>query len=120
VLAFVGPALLDRLLGQPLAALTAKTVTDPAQLRDMIREIREKGFSQLDSTFDEEVASLGAPLFGPSGQVLGAISVAVPVGRFTPARLREIAPKLQEAARAASLSLGGRPVDIVQRMGQTG
>ncbi|MDG1169654.1 MAG: IclR family transcriptional regulator [Sulfitobacter sp.] len=120
VLAFVGPALLDRLLGQPLAALTAKTVTDLAQLRDMIREIREKGFSQLDSTFDEEVASLGAPLFGPSGQVLGAISVAVPVGRFTPARLREIAPKLQEAARAASLSLGGRPVDIVQRMGQTG
>tara|TARA_R110002110_G_scaffold340822_2_gene551085 strand:- start:1119 stop:1919 length:801 start_codon:yes stop_codon:yes gene_type:complete len=108
VLAFADPQLRRRVLARPLAALASKTITDPDLLNTMLAEVRRTGMSQIDSSFDEEVASLGAPLFGPGGQVIGALSVAVPLGRATPQALNRIAPKLLQAARAATLSLGGQ------------
>lgn len=107
VLAFARRDLADRVLRKSLPALASKTVTDPNRLREMMETVRRQGFSQLNSSFDEEVASQGAPLFGQSGQVIGALSVAVPIGRATPETLKVISASLQEAARAATLSLGG-------------
>ncbi len=107
VLAFANPAFVDVVLGQPLSANTSKTITDPDTLRHMIRTARQTGISQINSAFDEEVASQGAPLFGQSGAVIGALSVAVPVGRAKPETLCGISQKLQDAARAATFSLGG-------------
>jgi DNA-binding IclR family transcriptional regulator len=108
VLAFAGAELTDRVLAQTLVAMTPKTITDPDTLRHLIAEVQRTGFSQLDSAFDKEVASQGAPLFGQGGQVIGAMAVAVPRVRATPQTLAGITPKLQAAARAATLSLGGR------------
>ena len=108
VLAFAGDDLVDRVLGQTLAALTSMTITDPGILRQLMAEVRRTGSSQIDSAFDKEVASQGAPLFGQGGQVIGAMSVAVPRARATPQTLAGITPKLQAAARAATRSLGGR------------
>lgn len=108
VLAFGPDALLQRVLAGPLPALTARTPTDPARLRDLIDATRQTGSSQMNSAFDSEVSSQGAPIFGQGGDVIGAISVAVPLVRATPDRMAAITAPLQEAARAATRSLGGR------------
>ncbi|WP_323780867.1 IclR family transcriptional regulator [Thalassovita sp.] len=111
-LSFLPEALRDQLLSQPLKALTSKTITNPAVLRHMIEQVRRTGWSQLDSTFDQEVASQAAPLFGENGQVVGAIAVAVPLVRADFDRMRTITPKLSEAARSATRSLGGQYPDF--------
>lgn len=117
VLAFATAETADRVLGQTLAAMTDKTITDPEILRGLMAEVRQSGTSQLDSAFDTEVTSQGAPLFGHTGQAIGAISVAVPRARATPDMLARIPPRLRQAAHAATLSLGGRYPDLPQSDG---
>ena len=108
VLAVLPASHRDRILSAPLPAITADTPTDPAQVIAMIQNVRQQGFSQMQSSFDAEVASQGAPLFGQSGKVIGALSVAVPVGRATDENWSQINAALRQAARAATLSLGGQ------------
>lgn len=114
VLAFGPEALRARVLARPMSMHTGKTIVDPDRLRTLIEETRATGISQLDGTFDAEVASQGAPLFGAGGHLVGAISVAVPGQRADALRQREIAGHLLSAARAASLSLGAREADLPQ------
>ncbi len=112
VLAFAGPELQDHILNHPLAALTSGTQTDPDVLREMIKATRKSGISLMDGSFDSEVTSQGAPLFGQHGRVIGALSVAVPKARATPESLRAVAVKLHAAARVATRSLGGHHPDF--------
>ncbi|QFT59578.1 HTH-type transcriptional regulator KipR [Sulfitobacter sp. THAF37] len=117
VLAFSGAEMTDRVLGQTLPAMTDKTITDPDVLRDLLEEVRGTGISQLDSAFDTEVTSQGAPLFGLHGRVIGALSVAVPRVRATPRMMAHITPRLRAAAHAATQSLGGRYPDFIATNG---
>ncbi|MHA6265160.1 IclR family transcriptional regulator [Arenibacterium sp. CAU 1754] len=112
VLAFVEPEVAQSILAGPLSTYTNQTIIDPKRLSRMIEETRQTGLSQLVGTFDEEVASQAAPVFGRNGAVIGAIAVAVPVVRAQQHRLSEIAEKLRRAARAASRSLGGTYPDL--------
>lgn len=107
VLAFAGPELAERVLSEPLAPVTERTIVEPSHLLQVIEEVRRLGFSQLMGTFDEEVASQAAPVFGPENRVIGALAVAVPTVRASRDRLQEITFDLCRAARAASRSLGG-------------
>ncbi|MBF9030060.1 helix-turn-helix domain-containing protein [Rhodobacterales bacterium HKCCE3408] len=107
VLAFGPPALLDRALRLPRRAITEDTVTDPDTLRALVDRVRRDGISRLDRTFDREVTSQGAPIFGPDGIALGAMSVAVPSVRADAGKLDAIAGPLRDTAAAATRSLGG-------------
>lgn len=112
VLAFAGDDLRQRVLSRPLPPFTARTVTDPETLREMIAQTRATGLSRLEGSFDREVTSQGTPLFGEGGRVVGALSVAVPALRATPERMDDISRHLHAVARDASLSLGARPADL--------
>lgn len=114
VLAFGDPELRQRVLSRPLPPFTARTVTDPETLRAMIDRARATGLSRLEGSFDREVTSQGAPLFGEGGRVVGALSVAVPALRATPERMDDIARHLHAVAHDASLSLGARQADLAR------
>ena len=64
------------LAGGPFVALTARTIVDPARLREELDMVRQQGFA-ID---DEEVASglrcMAVPLRNGDGRVLAAISVS--------------------------------------------
>lgn len=107
VLAFGRLELAERILARPLAVYTTRTITDPQALRAAIETTRANGLGQLVGAFDDEVVSVGAAIFGQGGDVVGAISVAVPKVRAHPDRMRDIAGHLRAAARDASRSLGG-------------
>jgi DNA-binding IclR family transcriptional regulator len=53
------------------------------------------------------VASVSAPVFGPAGAVLAAISVSGPASRITALRAKAYAPAVMQAAREVESALGG-------------
>lgn len=108
VLAFAERAFTERVLAAGLAPITERTPTDPARLRALLDEVRATGIAAMDRAFDEEVSSQGAPVFGPGGEVAGAISVAVPTVRVTPEKLAAIRPALCAAVLQATHALGGQ------------
>ena len=87
--------------------ITAHTLTDPGRLRALLDEVRARGFSRLDQSFDEEVSSQGAPIFDAGGAVIGALSVAVPVVRATAEKCTPIRDALIRAADEITAALGG-------------
>ena len=107
VLAFAKPAFTDAVLAGPLPALTGQTPTDPARLRALLAEVRDTGIALLDRGFDAEVTSQGAPVFGASGQVIGALSIAIPAMRATADRMQAIRPALCDAAVRVTHAVGG-------------
>ncbi len=112
VLAFADDDLRARVLSRPLPPFTNRTITDPETLRQLVAQTRADGLSRLEGSFDSEVTSQGAPLFGEGDRVVGALSVAVPALRATPDRMDDIARRLRVAAQEASRSLGARAADL--------
>jgi len=57
---------------------------------------------------DPNCAAVACPVFGPDGNLCGAISLSGPKERFTPAATKKMSKLAQEAAQAATRMLGGR------------
>ncbi len=107
VLAFAPPEFRRAVLSGHLPRLTPNTPTDPEVLRRILDRVRRTGTSRLEKAFDDEVASQGAPIFDASGAVIGALAVAVPVVRATPAKCEAIRRALVVAAGEITAALGG-------------
>ncbi|NUR03790.1 MAG: IclR family transcriptional regulator [Streptomyces sp.] len=106
LLAHADAALQDRCIAGGLAAFTPFTVTDPGLLRKMLAEVRRCGCAVSDRQITEDAVSVAAPVRGPRGQVVAAVSVVVPVeGALTPL----LAPAVRVAGRGISRALGWRP-----------
>ncbi|WP_172291923.1 IclR family transcriptional regulator [Pseudoruegeria sp. HB172150] len=107
VLAFAPDGFREAVLRAPLPAITAQTVTDAGALRGLLDEVRHTGIARLDRAFDQEVASQGAPVFGPAGEVVGAISIAIPAVRSTTEKMDAALPALRQGIVEATRALGG-------------
>lgn len=57
---------------------------------------------------DPLCGAVAAPVFGPGGELLGAMSLSGPLERFNEAAVRKMVKPLLEACEAATHSLGGR------------
>ena len=75
----------DALAG-PLEAFTARTITDPEQLRAECAAIRDRGYAVSDGERDELTLGVAAAVRGPTGEVRAALTAAGPRGRFDVAR----------------------------------
>lgn len=95
-----------RVLVRPLPALTPKTMTDTAVLRQELAHTRQRGYAFLEECLEEGLNVVGAPLFNHDGQVVAAISLGAPVIRFPPERAPEMGKLVQEAAQRISVKLG--------------
>jgi DNA-binding IclR family transcriptional regulator len=115
VLAFSPPAFQDRVLTAPLPRLTAATETDPARLRDRLAAIRAEGHATSAGGFEADVSSLAAPLFDAGGGCRGALAVAAPAQRMTPALAAAIRGGVLRAAAEITALWGGQvPGDVMQ------
>jgi DNA-binding IclR family transcriptional regulator len=110
MLAHLPAASVDAVLAGPLPAMTAKTVTDPAVLRERLAEVRRKGFAlAAEETYLGDL-SVAAPVFDNLGGVAAAINVAMPLSRITPDRAeRDLAPSVVTAAQEISGILAAQP-----------
>lgn len=106
-LAYCSDELRTKVMARPLSKYTDQTISDPAVLREKIAMVRQYGVCTVTGTFDEGVSSVGVPLFGDGGRVVGSLAVAVPSARVKRDKLRDIAVMLLKEANRASTALGG-------------
>lgn len=66
---------IDRVLSRPLPARTPHTLTDPAQLRAELDLIRQQGWASDQGEYSALVNAFAAPVRGPGGAVVAAVSV---------------------------------------------
>ena len=78
-------------------------------------DIRRRGYHLAMRERAAEAASVAAPVFGTSWQLLGAISISGSASRLTEARLRSHASAVMQTARRASQLLGGTFVRSLAR-----
>ena len=113
VLAYLPPAVAEAILAQPLAAVTKATLICPDDLRARLAEVRRLGYARTANTYEADVASLALPLFDARGTCTGAIAVAAPQTRLTPAAAILTLSALIDAARAAMAAWGSQiPPDL--------
>lgn len=112
ILAFLPePDIEKLLLADDLQVLTEKTVTDPDQLRDELRQVRRDGYIETRGRLLEGTVGMAAPVFGPDDNVVGCIVVALPEIRLDPSDSESLGTKLRACADAVSADLGGtRPL----------
>jgi IclR family transcriptional regulator, acetate operon repressor len=81
-LAAMAPAELDRILAEPLERFTLATVTDPGELRAILRNVVRDGISWTADEYAEGITSVAAPVPDASGEVVVALHVHGPSYRF--------------------------------------
>jgi IclR family transcriptional regulator, pca regulon regulatory protein len=80
-----------------LTPLTARTVTDPVRLRELLAQVAEQGYAIVDQELEEGLRSVAAPIRGAPDVGTAAINVSGHAARVSMAALREeILPALLE------------------------
>lgn len=88
----------------PFVALTANTVTDPAQLADALVTVAAQGFAIDDCEIYDQLRCVAVPI-GRPGQTIAAISCSGDADMVTMQRVPALAVQLQEAAAAITRKL---------------
>jgi DNA-binding IclR family transcriptional regulator len=92
----------EEYLSTPLRRYTENTVTDPGRLRFLLASVRREGYSVSVKMVGLDVQCVGAPIYGPDGTVVAAVSVAFRAGSQS---VQTLAPAIRAAARRISHSL---------------
>lgn len=103
LLAFAEPTLQEQVLAAPLRKYTVKTVCRPDELRRTLAEVRRAGVAISDGQIELIALSVAAPVRGPRGDVVAALSVVVPADG---GEVRLYVPVVRAAARGISRALG--------------
>jgi len=88
---------------------TSKTITNLANLRKELEQIREQGYALDQEETMEGMIGVAGPVFDHTGRVIAAFSVAGPATRFSPERVPDIARLVCAASEQISYRLGYRP-----------
>jgi DNA-binding IclR family transcriptional regulator len=105
-LALGDPAAVEALLGQPLARITAHSVTDADELRAELEQVRLLGYAVTVGELEEGLNAVAAPVRAADGSILAAIVASGPEYRVTPERIPELGAAIQDAADSVSRRLG--------------
>jgi DNA-binding IclR family transcriptional regulator len=104
LLAYASPDVQDAVLGAPLLRYTARTICRPDELRRTLAEVRRTGVAISDGQIELIALAIAAPVRGPRGEVVAALSVVVPADG---GEARLYVPVVRAAARGISRALGG-------------
>jgi DNA-binding IclR family transcriptional regulator len=94
------------LQGVELTRHTPHTIMSRARLRTDIEETRNRRYSIVREEMILGLAALGAPIFGPKGEVVGAISISGTPTEVLGKRLEKLAHELVRTAAIMSRDMG--------------
>ena len=92
----------------PLQAMTPSTLTDPAALRADLDRARARGVAFERCESNPDVACVAAPVRDHTGNVIAALSISVPLIRWTSERPGELQKLVIAGAEDLSERLGHR------------
>ena len=107
--AFASPEKRAAVLARPRRRHTPYTVTDPEALATELEAVARDGVAYDIEGLFESVCAVGCPVRDQLGNVVAALSVAVPAGRFGPAQRESCTTAVKEAAASLSAYLGWNP-----------
>jgi len=96
------------LAGLELKRFTVHTVGSQQQLQAELERVRKNGYACEFEEHEPHVRCIAAPIWDSGGAIHASLSVTGPAVRMTLARLRELAPLVQQAGLAISQELGFR------------
>ena len=106
LLAYQPEEVVDSIVRQNgLPRFTPHTITDAGHLKRQLHDIREQGYALDFEEREEGVRCLAAPVFGPDGRILAAVSISGPASRLDETRLQELIPHITRVADKFSHSL---------------
>ena len=103
LLAYAPADVQEQVLTGPLERWTPKTIGDPAQLRRILAEVRQRGYAVSDGQVTTDALSVGVPIRASGEQVVAALSLVVHAGGAQPGAL---AAAVRAAGRGISRALG--------------
>ncbi len=89
-----------------LTKFTDYTLTNSQDLKDNLREIRERGYSIDEQEHELGIRCVACPVFDHRGSVVAGISIAGPIYRLEQENIEWYASKVKEAASKISKKLG--------------
>jgi IclR family KDG regulon transcriptional repressor len=92
-----------------LRAMTPNSITAPDQLRRHLAEIRESGVASEQRESNSDVSCVAAPVRDRTGRVVAALSISVPMVRWSEGRQAELADLAVKGADQLSERLGHHP-----------
>ena len=98
----------SRLAGLELTAMTPHCITEPATLRATLDAIRQRGVASEHRESNPDVSCVAAPVRDRTGRVVAALSISVPMIRWSDAREAELAELAAKGAAELSVRLGHR------------
>ena len=113
LLAYLPPDEFARLLRQiEPRSRTAHTISSIEELRKQVERVRRCGYSFDLQENEPQIRCVAAPIWDHAGNVNASLSVSGPAKRMPMARMRDLAPVVQEAGIRISRELGYQgPVD---------
>jgi IclR family pca regulon transcriptional regulator len=92
-----------------LQRLTEKTVVDQKRLRQILEDVRRRGWATVDQELEQGVRSVAVPIRDASGAIAAAMNVSGHVSRVSNAALvQKILPLLQRAAERVEAAIALR------------
>jgi IclR family transcriptional regulator, acetate operon repressor len=91
-----------------LKRVAPATIVDRAQLAQELKRVREERFASAIDELEPGLTALAAPVQGPAGDVIAALSLSGPTLRLPPERIAKLKPVLKTHAAALSARLGHR------------
>ncbi|MGH3516954.1 MAG: IclR family transcriptional regulator [Haloechinothrix sp.] len=95
----------EAILAGELVPYTARTITDPDELRTVLRRVAEDGYATCFEELEPGLHAVAVPVYGDHNEVVAAISASGPSYRLSRKRIRQIAGELRGGARELSSRL---------------
>jgi len=81
-----------------LETYTRRTVTDIDELERQLAEVARDGYAITDQEYIDAVVGAAVPILGPNGRIYAGLSVSAPKSRRSLKDLKDMLPKLHDAA----------------------
>jgi IclR family acetate operon transcriptional repressor len=94
--------------GKVFLAFGTAPVPVPRRLERELALVRKEEFAAAVDELEVGLTAMAAPVRGPTGNVIAALSLSGPTTRLTAERIEELRPALIDEARALSQRLGYR------------
>jgi DNA-binding IclR family transcriptional regulator len=89
-----------------LPALTKLTITDPNALKQMLAQVRKKGYAVGRGERVQGAAGVAAPILDSGGSVLGVVGIGMPVQRLRESDQDHLAELVKQAAACIAGEFG--------------